>query len=692
MAAACASNLEAELEASRTGAAELEHQLQELQAILEATLAVENERLWLWTADDDRLLIHAPDSQGETAERLSNLLDDAHVDDQPSIRAAWREFAAGQVARIDHTFRRALGMQWRWWRLRGRVLEADADGRPLRAVGTLRDITEAKPEEDLRLLRGQAFSLFPHAVFLVDASGQIFDINPTAQAYLGLRAGEVIGRKLQNYAKETTTALQAAQRNQEWRGEVQLRGLGGNDFTVDARVTACGGRWQNRDVFLVTARDISEEKKSAHALEKLVRFDNLTGLPNRLSLEAELELRLSTRAEQPFALLFVNLDGFKHINDALGHDFGDLLLGEVARRLVLCAGKQGYVARWGGDEFALLIGHRDPRAEGSRVADRILHQLNREAAVGKYRLSASASIGISVFPADGDSANLLVRRADTAMYAAKRSGRNGWEFFRREFDDDSLRRLTLVNLLRQDAERGRFFFVAQPKVNGQGLAVGFELLIRWKTDEFGAVSPAYFIPLAEEIGVIAQLGREAMLGATRLIRQLHERGCPLPVAVNLSSKQLVDPVLERALIEACDVEGIEPRWLEVEVTESALLDNLNTAKTRLAELRKRGFKVSLDDFGTGFSSLSYLRDLPFDKVKIDKSFVTSMAEGARATALTRGIANLCKALGMKTVAEGVETRDEFETLQSMGVDEYQGYLFARPLPYEEAIAFAERSR
>jgi len=683
--------LQAECDALRADAATLQQQCDELRQILDAVLAVDDAQLWEWSRDTDVLLMYQPEGTDAPAmpgtERFTSVVDDAHREDQAALRQSWRAVQSGASAHLDISFRRATAMQWRWFRLRGQVLARDADGQATRLIGTLQDISDSKHADDARQRRAQAFAIARDPMLLVDAQGTIIDSNYALQTLLGLAEAEIAGRSITAFFADVGSGIAALQRLQDWRGELLLRGAHGSARTVDLSIIACTGRYAGSGVHLVCARDITEQKSSAHALDKLVRFDSLTGLPNRLSFQAALEARLNA-TEACFALLFINLDGFKHINDALGHEFGDALLAEVGRRLTISAGGEAYVARWGGDEFVVLLPHRDPRVEAARVADRIIQVLKRESTVGQHRLSASASIGIALAPDDGRSATLLVRRADTAMYAAKRGGRCRWEFFRNEFDDDSLRRLTLVNLLRQDAERGRFHFVAQPKVDGQGLVVGFELLIRWRTDEFGAVSPAYFIPLAEEIGVIGQLGREAMLAATRLIRGLIDHDCGVPVAVNLSSKQLIDPVLEQALVEACMIEGIGPHLLEVEVTESALLDNLETAKAKLGALRSRGFKVSLDDFGTGFSSLSYLRDLPFDKLKIDKSFVTSLKEGARSIALTRGIVNLSRSLGMRSVAEGVETRAEYETLQSMGVDEYQGYLFARPLPLDDAIAYA----
>jgi diguanylate cyclase (GGDEF)-like protein/PAS domain S-box-containing protein len=682
----------AELDEARRGLRQLQAQAHLLQAMLDCVLAVDGEQLWEWDEDSDTVLFHRPDGEvaGETSERLRNLLDDAHADDQTALREAWQRVRRRERERIDHTFRRAIGMQWRWVRLRGRRI-GPADG-PLRLVGTLADVSELRRGEELRQLRAQAWDASDDLLALLDARGQVIEVNPGGQRLLGRNDSELRDRRLPGFLRETDLALAQARRDGSWRADTVLQGAGGREIQVQARVVPCGGRLGGAEVFLLAARDVTAERASAQVLDRLAHVDSLTGLPNRLALQGQLQRRLDGPASSSLAVLFVNVDGFKSVNDALGHEFGDALLQEVGRRLVMIAGPQGLVGRWGGDEFIVAVASRQPQAEGQRVAERILQQLRRETTVGGHQLSASVSIGIALAPEHARTADMLVRYADTAMLAAKRLHRGGWALFRREYDDDGLRRLTLINLLRQDAERGGFHFVAQPKVDGQGLAVGFELLIRWSPGELGAVSPAQFIPLAEEIGVIAQLGREAMLAATRLIRGLFDAGCRLPVAVNLSSRQLIDPVLEQALVESCAIEGIDPDWLEVEITESALLDNVDTAKQKLGSLRARGFRIALDDFGTGYSSLSYLRDLPFDKVKIDKSFVTAMRDGPRAIALLRGIRNLCTSLGMKTVAEGVETRAEFETLQSIGVDEFQGYLFARPLTTDKAIAFARERR
>ncbi|MBD8526058.1 putative bifunctional diguanylate cyclase/phosphodiesterase [Pseudomarimonas arenosa] len=664
----------------------------ELALCLQTVLQVEQVALWEWLADGDRIRLHAAIASADTATEdraMSELIDDSHVEDQYGLRESWGRLVEGRSDSIDCTFRLAHGMRWRWLRLRGRVTERGRDGRACRVLGTHSDVSRQHRQAFHQQLRAQCFSHSSQARWIVDQNGMVVDSNATAQSMTGCSAEELAGRSIAGVLPDVAHQLLRAQ-PQEWQGETQMKAAGGHKLTVEARLVPCQGRREGVVFHAISVRDITSQKLSARALDKLAHSDGLTSLPNRIALQAELRRRLAHNDPPELAVMFINLDGFKATNEALGHDFGDALLVRVAERLRELVPGSHVVGRWGADEFVLLIEHREPRAEAARMAERVLQALKVETLVEHHTMTLGASIGIAVAGEDGLSAELLIRRADAAMNAAKRNKRGGWEFFRDQFDEDSLRRLTLVNLLRQDADRGRFEFAAQPKVDPSGQPTGFELLIRWHTEAFGAVSPAYFIPLAEEIGVISALGREAMLAATHLIRGLHNAGNPLPVAVNLSSRQLIDPILEQALIESCAIEGIDPSWLEIEVTESALLDNVERAKTLLGALRQRGFRTALDDFGTGFSSLSYLRDLPFDKVKIDKSFVSGVGESPRGVALTRGIADLCRALGMRTVAEGVEQQIQWELLREIGVDEYQGFLFSPPLSMDEAIRYACR--
>jgi len=430
--------------------------------------------------------------------------------------------------------------------------------------------------------------------------------------------------------------------------------------------------------FIVALRDISERRRAEDALRDQALRDTLTALPNRAGLTQALKQRLERVGEPPFSLMFIDLDGFKEVNDGFGHSAGDGLLRECAQRM-LRALPGATVARWGGDEFVALLPPGSDRTAAAAAAALLIERLGQPYGVDEQALIVTPSIGIVTCPDDGRDAADLLRCADLAMYAAKQRGRNCALHFVPELNAGHERRVLLQQLLRTDARRDGFQFVAQPKVNAAGDAVGAELLMRWATGPFGPVSPAEFIPLAEQIGVIDLMGRFALRTAARLAAMLPVVELPLTVAVNLSPRQLLQDDLERSLLQICRDHRADPALIELELTESALVSDIDQVSALLRRLAGHGFRLALDDFGTGYSSLSHLRDLPFHKVKIDRSFVKDLDSEPRSALMLDGVVRLCKSLGLHTVAEGVETRGQFERLRAAGIDEFQGYLFARPM-------------
>ncbi|HOB95741.1 MAG TPA: bifunctional diguanylate cyclase/phosphodiesterase [Aquabacterium sp.] len=374
------------------------------------------------------------------------------------------------------------------------------------------------------------------------------------------------------------------------------------------------------------------------------------------------------------------------MNDSYGHDSGDQILLAVGQRMRKSLPEDAFLARWGSDEFLVVLPQGSGDTEVRNSAQIVLAALAGRFDIGPHEVRITPTIGAVLAPQDGDEFSVLMRKADSAMYAGKDRGRNGLVFFDSSLDSDAQRRVRMTSLLRIDTDRNGFRFVAQPKVDASGRPAGAELLMRWTTEAFGSVSPVEFIPLAEKVGLIQLMGRHAAHAAAQLAAASAELGHQLPVAVNLSPKQLLQPGLDGLLLHACRRYNVAPAMLELELTESALVHNMDIVTPMLHRLRSLGFSLALDDFGTGYSSLSYLRHLPFDKVKIDRSFVMDIERDPAATRLLESIVQLCKVLGMRTVAEGVETAQQLATLQAMGVDEYQGYHFARPMPVDEWLA------
>ena len=405
-------------------------------------------------------------------------------------------------------------------------------------------------------------------------------------------------------------------------------------------------------------------------------------LVKRLAAQVHID-QLLVHAAPEFGLLFIDLDGFKEVNDSFGHDSGDALLCAVGQRLRAALPPDALLVRWGSDEYLVVLAQGSGDTELRSAAQVVLAALAGRFDVGDQELSITPTVGAVLAPQDGLDFSVLLRKADAANYAGKQAGRNCLVFFDNSLDNDAQRRVRMTSLLRIDTDRNGFRFVAQPEVDSLGRPVGAELLMRWNTEAFGNVSPIKFIPLAEKVGLIQLMGRHAAHAVAPLAAAGAALGYPLPVAVNLSPKQLLQPGLDSLLLQACRRHSIPPSMLELELTESALVHNMDVVKPMLHRLRGHGFSLALDDFGTGYSSLSYLRHLPFDKILIDRSFVMDIERAPAAVRLLDSIVRLCQLLGMHTVAEGVETPQQLAALAAMGVNEFQGYHFSRPIPMED---------
>jgi diguanylate cyclase (GGDEF)-like protein len=436
-----------------------------------------------------------------------------------------------------------------------------------------------------------------------------------------------------------------------------------------------------------TVEDITDRIAAEERVHYLAYYDLLTSLPNRVLLLDRLASTLehSQRRNNGAAVLFVDLDRFKVINDSLGHSVGDIILQQSAGRLKHCLRDADTVARIGGDEFLILLPSVKSRDEVTAVADRILDSLATEFHVNGHSLRVSCSIGISMFPEHGDDAETLIKNADAAMYSAKDRGRSMYQFFTEQMNAEVVERLTLENHLRAALEREELFLVYQPQLDlHTGRIAGWEALLRWKHPELGLIPPDKFIGIAENSGLIVPIGEWVLRTACRQIRALHGEGLgEVPVAVNVSALQFrqfeLSSVVERALIDS----GLSPDLLELELTESVLLSNADVISSVLSELKTMGVKLAIDDFGTGYSSLSYLRELPVGKLKIDRSFIKDVMYSTDDAAITTAIINMAKSLNLRVIAEGVETTDQMSFLKSQACDLVQGYLISVPLTIEQ---------
>jgi diguanylate cyclase (GGDEF)-like protein len=428
--------------------------------------------------------------------------------------------------------------------------------------------------------------------------------------------------------------------------------------------------------------------------EQLAHYDALTGLPNRVMFTQALDLALR-RAERhgnQFALLFVDVDRFKNINDALGHDAGDQLLREVGRRLRHGLRASDIVARFGGDEFIAVLEDLPDTTYAGAVASKLLEALAAPMRIEGQELHVTASIGIATCPQDARDARTLQKIADTAMFRAKAQGRNTYRFYAPQADAHSLQRLTMETQLKRALERGELTLHYQPKQEiATGLVTGMEALLRWQHPELGVLPPTRFVPLAEEAGLIVPIGewvlRTACEQAAALPAHAHNRR--LRVAVNLSARQFLDETLVKLVERVLAQTGLAPSALELEITESLIMQSPDQTQRMLRALRELGVTLTMDDFGTGYSSLAYLRRFPVDSIKIDRSFINGVPGEADGESITQAVIAMAHSLNLRAIAEGVETAEQLEFLRRHGCDEIQGYFFSRPLPYPQLTRILE---
>src|SRR5262245_20146061 len=443
-------------------------------------------------------------------------------------------------------------------------------------------------------------------------------------------------------------------------------------------------------VILLARREIRERRQAEEVIKFAATHDPLTGLPNRVLL-AERVNRAVVQAKslgRNTAVLFVDLDRFKNINDALGHEAGDRLLQNVGDRLIRCVRRSDTVARQGGDEFVVLIeSFQNPR-ELTRVAEKILAEVSGPMTVYGRDFQITASVGISTFPADGEDLRALLKNADTAMYRAKQQG-NAYQFYAEQMSAHSVERLELETALRQALERDELRLHYQPKVEARtGRVTGIECLLRWQHPTLGLLQPDQLVPLAEETGLIVPIGKWALRTACRQAQAWAEEGLPqLRLAVNLSARQFMSPTLLEDVVTTIAETGINARQIELEVTESVMMREPEEAAKLLRSLKMIGVRLTIDDFGTGYSSLAYLKRLPIDCVKIDASFVRGLPVDASDVAITETVIAMSRGLGLRVVAEGVENRDQMRFLEARGCDEMQGFYFARPLTADKLAAY-----
>jgi len=578
----------------------------------------------------------------------------------------------------------------------GRLLERItrpqlARGRPIGRVYAFRDITERSAAESQLKLAAKVFESSLDAIFITDPQLRILACNPAALRLTQTQEADLVGAP--------ATALFFAPSEIDWQTTLRLQ-LDGPGYwqeelwhpRADGAALAlqvswvvlrdAGGQALNTVLF---AKDLSEKLAAQQRIEQLAYTDALTGLPNRLTLTERVghAIRLAQRSGLGFAVLFLDLDRFKSINDSLGHLFGDKVLIEIASRLKHCLRQTDTLCRLGGDEFVVHLHETD--AVGAEIsAQRLIDAMVRPIEIDEMHFNLSCSLGIALYPDDGDTLDELIRHADTAMYEVKGRGKGHYRFYRPEMNANLLARLQLDHALREGLRAQQFVLHYQPRIDlHNGQIRSCEALLRWQHPERGLVLPGEFIGVAEETGFIVALGDWVLEQAVRQAAAWQDAGTPCPVAVNLSALQFHPGGLVMRVQQLLSTYGLQAQLLELELTESILIQDADEALARMQELRALGVRLSLDDFGTGYSSLSYLKRFPLQQIKIDCSFIATMHHDAVDAAIVTSIIQLARALKMEVVAEGVELEAQRQHLRALGCDQFQGFLCSRAVPASE---------
>jgi diguanylate cyclase (GGDEF)-like protein/PAS domain S-box-containing protein len=545
-----------------------------------------------------------------------------------------------------------------------------------------------------------------YAVLTLDPRGGIVSWNVGAQRIHGYTAEEIVGHNFSRFfsvedieRKRPQEVLRLAAENERHQEEITMVRPDGSKFIAEIALTALRDSSGKLRGFSKIGRDLTVRKDGEKHLARVnnqmaslahaAEHDSLTGLPNRLLLNDRINqaIALAHRHSGKVAVLFLDLDGFKHINDSLGHSIGDKLLQSVAKRLLACVRSPDTVSRNGGDEFIIVLQEMDQPNQAAITARRVLKALADPRKVGELDIHVTASVGISVYPDDGPDAETLIKNADTAMYQAKASGRKTFQFFTSEMNVSAVERQTIEQDLRHALEHREFVLHYQPKVNLKtGAIVGAEALIRWAHPTRGLLSPGKFIPVAEETGLILAIGGWVLHEACLQARSWRDAGVSAgTMAINVSTVQFRDEGFLIDLLAVLGKTGLDPRSLELEVTESILMKDTELSVSIIKAVRDVGIRVAIDDFGTGYSSLSYLRGFPLDSLKIDQSFLRKIHVAPDDSIIVSAIIGMGRNIGLRVIAEGVETAEELEFLKSNKCDEAQGYYFGRPVPAEEFV-------
>lgn len=680
-------------------------QLRDREERLKLALWASSEQYWdydLKSGHMHRMWVETRGQQGDLHVRTITESDhNIHPDDRPQVDAKLRAHLRGEAELFisEHRILDQRG-EWVWVRARGRAVDtapANGDNRVRRIAGTARDITRVRQAERERRIAIAVLRSMNEAVMVLDRDFNFISVNPAFTRTTGYAEREVLAQNaslLDSNQHDVAFYNRIRQRlanEGHWAGEMWQRRKNGQEFLCQIESNATESIHGEHRIYIAVITDITQQKRAEQELRYLANFDTLTNLPNRAMLSERLSRAIvrARRQDHRIAVLFLDLDRFKDINDSLGHTAGDRILRAAAMRLQETVGEHQTVARLGGDEFTVVLENLDEPADADKVAREIITAFEAPLVLDdRQEVVISPSIGISLYPDHGQVPTELLKQADTAMYQAKAAGRRTFVRYDDHMEIANRRRAQLSSALNKVLDRGELRLVFQPRMSLVARRItGVEALLRWTSEDFGEVPPIQFIPLAEESGLILEIGEWVLREACRTLRRWHDAGqTGLTMAVNVSVLQLLRGDFTEIVRQALADTGVPPHALELELTESVLMEDTRLSAHLLAQIKELGINISIDDFGTGYSSLSYLRRFALNTLKIDTSFISDLTTGAGDVAIVNAMISLGHQLGMKVVAEGVEQASQLEFLRSKGCAEAQGYLFSPPV---DATAFEE---
>ncbi|MFZ5524948.1 MAG: EAL domain-containing protein [Pseudomonadota bacterium] len=612
----------------------------------------------------------------------------------------WRTIKSGRVWRGELLNRSKQG-KLHWEDL---VISPilDEQGNITHFLSEQTDITARKQAEEQIRLFEKVFDNANEAILISDTDNNILAVNPAFTEISGYTREEVIGKNPRLLASGMmdesfyNNMWQSIKAHGKWQGEMLDRRKNGEIYSEWMSISSLRDKDGMATHYIAIMSDISERKAAEERMAYLARHDVLTGLPNRMLFKDRLQqaITYAERQNTKVALLFLDLDRFKNVNDTLGHHYGDLLLQEVTRRIRQCVRNSDTISRQGGDEYVIMLPNLEDLGDIMQVVTKLIEIIAQPYQLEEHNVHMTTSLGVSVYPQDGADSDTLIRNADTAMYQAKEAGRNCYRFFTQAMNRSIAKRVSLENLLREALTKNELLLHYQPLVSlRSGQIVAAEALVRWQHPEHGLIPPAEFIQIAEETGMIVPLGGWVLGEACRQNQEWRAQGLrEISMAVNLSPVQLHDRNLVKNISHALSLSGMPAGALELEITESAMMKNPERAIVALDKLNGMGIRISIDDFGTGYSSLSYLKKFPVNMLKIDKSFVRDLTVDSDDAAIVSAVISMARSLGLRVIAEGVETAEQLDFLVKLDCEMMQGYYFSRPLPAGEFRALLESGR